>query len=233
MPLPPKISSFSVLQADIELAIPRGGQHKGFRAWLSEPPVRDTDGSPFSWTFWVDTALRSYGSSVPTLWAAILLPAWAPKIWALGSTAAGVGIVIHTSRNKVLDTAPHTQTHLWLTCAYCQVWSIMMWTTAFLLNVFQREHLRAMKIHRNPLCHTVLRLPPPEMRFNGSWLRKWGRVRGDVASAVWVTCGHSLIWCRRAAIWNYKYPASPAPKFWSKHIGICKSWNLSHIPNSI
>jgi hypothetical protein len=48
-----------------------------------------------------------------------------------------------------------------------------------------------MKIHRNPLCHTVLRLPPPEMRFNGSWLRKWGRVCGDVASAVWVTCGHS------------------------------------------
>lgn len=111
VPLPPKINSFSVLQADIELAIPRGGQHKGFRAWLSEPQViRDADGSPFSWTFWMDTALRSYGSSVPTLWAAILLPAWAPKIWALGSTAAGVGIVLHTSRNKVLDTAAHTNT---------------------------------------------------------------------------------------------------------------------------
>ena len=31
--------------------------------------------------------------------------------WALGNTAAGVGIVIHTSRNKVLDTAAHTHTN--------------------------------------------------------------------------------------------------------------------------
>ena len=31
--------------------------------------------------------------------------------WALGNTAAGVGIVIHTSRNKVLDTAAHTHKH--------------------------------------------------------------------------------------------------------------------------